>query len=818
MLRSNCSGRHRIGTHGGQLAACATALAVCGLLILLAACGNGEPESLAAIRQLHEQGRYEESLELLEEFREVHPDDPEAQHLYGVAVSATGNASLAIWPLRKAAEHPDWAAKSGTLLAMLLLQTGDAPDAVEAASRVLADEPDHLEALGLRAQARLAAKGDAEEALADIDRILELDPDNLTALVPRAMALIALKRLEEAEVALETLDSRWREDFADPSDQAKWCATLAIFAREKGDLELAKQRFANCLEKFPKESVLLAEAVGFYDQTGEPERGTEILRRALQDQPRPLDTQIILARRLREFGETEEAERLLREAVEDESVPIALLARLALVDHFEALENYAAAASALEPALEVQDDPRLRFRYTDLLIRAKEYDRALQVAEGLEEQVFVDLARGVILLGQGKPREALETLEAGLRLWPNNAGARYYAALAAEELGDFDRAISEYRDSIRANAAASDAGLRLARLYDAEGNYESGWIAVRHHLSPGHPRDAEALVLSIRLAHRLGGASGVREALGQLARLPGQAGRAVAEAARIAREEGGAGEAVTAVERAGLDLTDPRHAEALSSLVASLSEAGDHQAALARVGAALEAHPDAAAFYEVRARALEASGAEREAVRASFERAIELDPDDARALAGLGRIAAENGELEDAVALYDRAAVADPDDADIPYAVIELLAARGRSEEVGPRLEAMLKSHPYHGRAADRLARHLVVRGESLDRALKLARRALRFQAGSEALDTLGWVRLERGDFEASIKAFERALELRPDAPSTLYRFGRALAAAGQARAAQDALHRALEAGSFPEREQALADLARLDAGSEAAR
>jgi tetratricopeptide (TPR) repeat protein len=564
--------------------------------------------------------------------------------------------------------------------------------------------------------------------------------------------------------------------------------------------------------------VLLSAAVGFYDQTGEPERGTEVLRRALQGEPRQLTTQIALAQRLRDFGETEEAERLLQEATESESAQVALMARLALVDHFEALENYAAAASALEPALELQDDPRLRFRYTDYLIRAKEYDRALKVAEGLKDQVFVDLARGVILLGQGKPQEALETLEAGLRLWPNNAGARYYAALAAEELGDFDRAISEYRDSIRSNAAASDAGFRLGRLHEAEGKLEPAWIAVRHHLSPGHPRDVEALVLSIRLSHRLGRASEVQEALSQLARLPGQAGRAVAEVARIARAGGGTGEAVNAVERTGLDLTDPRHAEALSSLVASLSEAGQHRAALARVDAAIEAHPDAAAFHEIRARALEASGADREDVRAGFERAIELDPDNARALAGLGRIAGENGEFEDAVAFYDRAAAADPDDADTPYAVIELLAADGQSEEVGPRLEAMLKSHPYHGRAADRLARHLVARGESLDRALNLSRRALRFQAGPEALDTLGWVQLERGEFEAAIKAFERALELRPDAPSTSYRLGQALVAAGQAQAARDALHRALEAGSFPEREQALAELAQLEAGSEATR
>jgi cytochrome c-type biogenesis protein CcmH/NrfG len=71
-------------------------------------------------------------------------------------------------------------------------------------------------------------------------------------------------------------------------------------------------------------------------------------------------------------------------------------------------------------------------------------------------------------------------------------------------------------------------------------------------------------------------------------------------------------------------------------------------------------------------------------------------------------------------------------------------------------------------------------------------------------------VQLDRG--------LERALELRPDAPSTHYRLGRALAADGQAQAARDALHRALEAESFPEREQAVAELARLETTGAATR
>ena len=41
--------------------------------------------------------------------------------------------------------------------------------------------------------------------------------------------------------------------------------------------------------------------------------------------------------------------------------------------------------------------------------------------------------------------KALVEFAEAAKVWPNNAFARYYTALSAEHVGDFDRALEEYR-------------------------------------------------------------------------------------------------------------------------------------------------------------------------------------------------------------------------------------------------------------------------------------------------------------------------------------------------------------------------------------
>src|SRR4029434_710087 len=102
----------------------------------------------------------------------------------------------------------------------------------------------------------------------------------------------------------------------------------------------------------------------------------------------------------------------------------------------------------------------------EAVVLAGRPDEALELAGKISGGAYQGLIRGRAALARGDPAEALRQLDEGIRLWPDTACARYYAALAAERTGNFQRAIEEYRYAMRIDARATDAYLRLAPLYE----------------------------------------------------------------------------------------------------------------------------------------------------------------------------------------------------------------------------------------------------------------------------------------------------------------------------------------------------------------
>ncbi|MGH7338619.1 MAG: tetratricopeptide repeat protein, partial [Myxococcota bacterium] len=221
-----------------------------------AGCGPRDP--LERVRQQQDvKGDFQGSLEPLRSLLAERPDDPEVQFRYGSALIATGDSGFAVWPLRKAIESPKWVERAGLPLAGTLLATGAFDEAVDVCSRVLEQKPDLVPALLLRAQARVMSRRHYEDALADADRVLELDPDNFEALGPRAVSLLALERIDEAAKVIDELDRQYRDDSLGLHGSPALCMARATFASEKGERELAEERFDACVEQFPTEGMVL---------------------------------------------------------------------------------------------------------------------------------------------------------------------------------------------------------------------------------------------------------------------------------------------------------------------------------------------------------------------------------------------------------------------------------------------------------------------------------------------------------------------------------------------------------------------------------
>jgi tetratricopeptide (TPR) repeat protein len=708
----------------------ASILLILPLCIVEGGCSQRPEDALAEIRRLHEEGRFQDSVAPLQALLEEDPERLEVHYLLGRALFQIGQPSSAIWPLRRAAERPTHAVEAGLLLTRALLLGRNADDAVAAADRVLEIEPENLAARELRIEA-LSSGMRHEEALQDIDRALDLDPENLAVLAPRVVALIALERIDEAESALEAarqqLDASERH--APEALRARLCITSGLFVFEKGDPERAESRYAQCLEEFPTQPLAVYGGALFYDRIGRSERATQIVRSAYAAFP------------------------------DDQEAP-SPGSWFSLADHYVDAENYAAALRAFERATEIaaDPDPMLLFAYADTLIQAGEHERALRVADDLDTAMLRDLIAGRALLARGDARGALTAFESGLRLWPDNATGRLLAARAAEQLGDFERAVIHYRGALRAGRGSTEAGALLAELYAAQGNRQLALDVARRYVT-SRPEDPEAYRLAARVARRTGRYDVCREALARLAELPGQAPVALAEEIALESALRGAEAALAVLRSASLDLTDPANAPVLRALLEQLAVLESHESTRERVDAALRAHPQQAVFHELRGRALRAAGAPAETLRAAFERAVELDPQHAPALAGLAELAARANDVDRALALYDRAAQARPADSAAAYAASRLLLERGRAAEAETRLDALVQRHPRHAEAAADLARLLLGAGRDLERARALAQRAALFGSAPEALELLGRAQLELGEREAAVESFTRALE-----------------------------------------------------------
>jgi tetratricopeptide (TPR) repeat protein len=718
-----------------------------GLLLWLGtACGDAGDASLREVRALQGRGLYAESLKALAPLRESASPPPEVELLYGKALIETKRPNLAVAPLRRAAQAPEHAREAGLLLASALLASDSSEEALQEIDRVLDLAPGDAEAWELRARANLAQRH-YKESLADIERAIEAAPERASYQVFRSLVLLSLGQTEPAEAALHAAEQSMQGVDPQPVNLlATACVTHARLALARSDQARAREEFASCVERYPGSPMVVQEAVSYYDGVGEPEKASDVLRGAIEAWPERVRYLREFAERLRERAGAAEAERFLLARVESKP---SVATWAALAEHYTVTGDYRAAASAFHKALTLVSDDggvtqrNLRLGYADSLIQARDFDEARRVTEQIKEPGYADLLNGRILLLEGDAAGALALLEKGIRVWPNNAVARFLAGQAAERVGDFERAAREYQAAVHADPVATDANLALAELYESQGKLGPAHDAARRHART-HRDDPRGYALGMRVAHRLGRTERVDAIAKRMAAVPGQRGRAVAERASLTAADDGPKAAVRAIESAGLDLTDPSNAAALRVLAEQLVAQGAKKQALARVDVALAAHPDVAVLHTLRGAILERSGSDPAAVHEAYSRALALDASDAEALSGLARESAARGDVEAALGFYGRAAQADPEDVASLLELADLSRSLGRLDAAQQALERALYRNPREAAAAAQLAALLLDRDTDLDRALDLAQRAVQFGADPEAGHLLEAVRARR--------------------------------------------------------------------------
>lgn len=280
-------------------------------------------------------------------------------------------------------------------------------------------------------------------------------------------------------------------------------------------------------------------------------------------------------------------------------------------------------------------------------------------------------------------------------------------------------------ERVVAGSVAPDAGVQdtLGRLYIRSGATDKAVQILTRALgqNPNSVRSRLSLAQAYAAAKDLPGAIGVLEEI-------------VEEEPRVASTLGQYQEQASRWTDAARSYTIalavlPANADIKVRRIVALHSAKDYAAAVGFAGDAGKQHPQDLRFPQLQAGAMFAAG-----------------------------------DKGGAIAVLEATAKAAPTNNQIQFALVDLYQDAGRGADAERVLRQILVNEPANANALNTLGYLLAVRGDQLDEAIRLVRRALDKDPDNGAyLDSLGWAHFRKGDLNEAEKYLVAAAARMPD-------------------------------------------------------
>jgi tetratricopeptide (TPR) repeat protein len=510
----------------------------------------------------------------------------------------------------------------------------------------------------------------------------------------------------------------------------------------------------------PAAETLLAVADGSQQVLAE---AREALEKLLLLRPEDPDALQALSRLYLAAGDTKKAEEMLRRlaAAVPDSRPVAnqllhlLLQRGAKAD---------AAALMRDQLARDPDAIEQRLGLADLLSDIGDHAgavAALRAAPG-EQANSSDVQRRLAfeLYRTGDLAGAKSLVDAQLTAAPD-ARLRLFRALLLEEQGKDEEALHELETLHGELPADPEVGLALARMLAREDQREEARKLLTELLTvlESGPNDRRNVADRARL---------------ELAQLLAQEGRWDDVLAELGKLRGGA---------------DGTSAAATLLRTDALVAQGHKEEALAQLVPASGLPP--AALAAKRAEVLLGIGREEDAAKelAKLPQGLE----------GKGQAAEvyqRAGRHEQAIPLLVDLVAADPDSLELRFRLGAAYERSGKLAEATDTFQELLRRAPDNSMALNYLGYMWAEKGQNLEEALRMIRRALELDPENAAyVDSLGWVYFRMGELPQAVEQLEKAARLLPTDGTVQEHLGDALRAIGKGAEARTAYRRALALG-----------------------
>jgi len=678
---------------------------------------------------------------------------------------------------------------------------------VFAAAVILLAACDRPSADSLLKDARISiSKGNTKEAIIELKGALQQRPDFADARLVLGKAL-----LDAGEVTSAIVELRKALDANLPTDQVIPPLTHAMLIERQyqmiidqfGSLELktaaaqatlqtnlawaymtlgnpgkAQSALQDALRSIPNFSAALALQARIAAHAHRTDEAIELIDRAVAEAP--LDPQawfqkgeILLLTKRDPKGATEAFRKAL--SIQPNHMPSRSGLISALLDQRDlkaAGEQWAELQKAMPENLQTA------YLGAQLALASQDYKRATelieQAAKGAPNNVSVLQLAGTIHLSNGALPQAERSLNHALALQPNSPLTRRNLAQTLLRMGQSTRAVAVLRPLIEANngnpqtyALAGEANILDGNMDQARGNFEKAFS-----LDPENQSTRTYLTLA---KLKTVGVQGT-----------------IAELEKIAASDKGT----------NADL-------ALISMLIKSKNTGRALTAIDAVELKLPGNP---LPVNLRGR-VQLMRQDATAARASFERALAIDPMFVPAAASLANLDLSNNDLPAAKKRFEAVLAVDPKNLDAQLAMVKLRELeRAPKSEISSRLTSAVKSDPTAPTPRLLLINHHLAQRD-FSAALSAAQdatAALPDQA--DLTDALGRAQMMAGQSQLAIISFTKLSGLEPKSTRPHMRLAGVHVMDGKRASAEQSLRRALGvAPNFLEAQQSLVKIAMAD-------
>ena len=224
----------------------------------------------------------------------------------------------------------------------------------------------------------------------------------------------------------------------------------------------------------------------------------------------------------------------------------------------------------------------------------------------------------------------------------------------------------------------------------------------------------------------------------------------------------------------------------------ALEKKGQHSAAVAEWRKALELDPEDAKANNNLGLGLTRDGRLDEAIP-HFEKAVEGDPRFAEAYNNLGIARAQKGQVEEAIRHFQKAVELEPDYGSAHNNLGAALLQSGRIDEAIPHFQKAVEVIPDFADAHNNLGMALLQKG-NVDEATPHFQKAVEVNPNfADAHNNLGITLLQNGKVDEAIPRFQKAVEISPDFADAHDNLGMALLEKGKGDEAIPHFQKALE-------------------------